>query len=86
MRRRWRALSLMAPSLNLPPTVQDGFDTIYPFSVKPDKKLTLNDFFAVYRDHYEGTSFDLTTNVIDPFGNPNRYNTTGMDAGGDVGT
>jgi dipeptidase len=86
LRRRWRALSLCAPSLNLSPECEDGFHE-YPFAVTPDKLLTLKDIFKIYRDRYEGTEFDLTKKgVIDPFNNPNRYNTAGKDASGDVGT
>ena len=37
-RRTWQIYRLVAPSLNLPPES----DTRYPFSVKPEKKITLN--------------------------------------------
>ena len=70
-RREWRALSLVAPSLNLDPYAER-----YPFSVKPDKKLSVQDLMAIKRDHYEGTEFDLTQGMAaGPFGNPNRYAT-----------
>jgi len=70
-RREWRVLSLVAPSLNLDPWAER-----YPFSVKPDKKLTVQDIIAIKRDHYEGTEFDLTKGMAaGPFGNPNRYPT-----------
>lgn len=69
--RIWRALDLLAPSLKLSPDLPLHD---YPFSVKPDKKLTLQDIFAIYRDHYEGTFLDMTKGVAaGPFGNPNRY-------------
>jgi dipeptidase len=32
----------------------------YPFSVKPDKLLTLQDVMRMNRDQYEGTLFDVT--------------------------
>jgi len=42
--------------------------------VKPDKKLSIKDMFALYRDHYEGTKYDLTTGIsAGPFGNPERW-------------
>jgi dipeptidase len=70
-RREWRVLSLVAPSLNLDPDAER-----YPFSVKPDKKLSVQDLMAIKRDHYEGTEFDLTQGMAaGPFGNPNRYPT-----------
>jgi len=70
-RREWRVLSLVAPSLNLDPWAER-----YPFSVKPDKKLSVQDLIVIKRDHYEGTEFDLTKGMAaGPFGNPNRYPT-----------
>jgi dipeptidase len=46
----------------------------YPFTVKPDKKLSVQDLIAIKRDHYEGTELDLTKGLAaGPFGNPNRY-------------
>jgi len=70
-RREWRVLSLVAPSLDLPMDQQR-----YPFTVKPDKKLSVQDLMAIKRDHYEGTELDLTKGMAaGPFGNPNRYPT-----------
>ena len=70
-RREWRALSLISPSLNLDPWAAE-----YPFSIKPDKKVSAADLMAIKRDHYEGTEFDLTKGVAaGPFGTPNRYAT-----------
>ncbi len=74
-RREWRALSLMAPSLNLDPYL-DPVNEQYPFSIKPDKKLSVQDIMAIKRDYYEGTQFDMTTGIdAGPFGCPNRYPT-----------
>jgi dipeptidase len=85
LRRVWRGLSLVAPSLNLSPWVKDGITRYYPFSIKPDVKLTLADIKRIYRDHYEGTEFDLTKGVAaGPFGNPVRY-LGPKDPSGDVG-
>ncbi len=58
-RREWRALSLLAPSLKLDPNAEN-----YPFSVKPDKKLTVQDVQAVFRDAYDGTEFDQTNGLV----------------------
>jgi len=70
-RREWRVYSTVAPSHDF-----DPFARRYPFAVTPDKKVSLGDVFAIYRDHYEGTQFDLTKGVeAGPFGNPNRWAT-----------
>jgi dipeptidase len=70
-RREWRVFDLLAPSLGLDPYADE-----YPFSVKPDEPVTPQKLMAIYRDHYEGTEFDLTVGMAaGPFGNPNRYPT-----------
>ena len=70
-RREWRAFSLLAPSQEFP--ILDEFGA-YPFSIKPDKKLSVKDIMDVYSDHLEGTPYDLTTDAASaPFGNPNRW-------------
>ncbi len=74
-RREWRALSLLAPSQNFDPNL-DPDNEQYPFSIKPDKLVSVQDVMAILRDHYEGTEFDLTKGLAAaPFGNPNRYPT-----------
>lgn len=57
--REWRALSLIAPSLGLKVTGDPAKDR-YPFSVKPDKPLTVTTLTRILRDAYEGSQFDLT--------------------------
>ena len=74
-RREWRIFDLLAPSLDLDPNTQD-----FPFSVKPDKKVTLDDIVMVFKDYYEGTPYDMTRNIkatdengktiISPLANP----------------
>lgn len=74
LRRVWRAFSKVAPSSDLPAWVESGYTTAYPFSLTPDKKLSIKDVISVYRDHYEGTEFDLTKGPgAGPFGDPTRY-------------
>ena len=74
LRRVWRAQSLVAPSLALSPWAEGAFTRAYPFAVTPDKKLSVADIFAIHRDNYEGTEFDLTKGLAaGPFGNPNRF-------------
>jgi len=85
LRRVWRLQSKLAPSLKLSPWVKDGYTKQYPFSIKPDKKLTVKDVIELYRDHYQDTPFDQTKGVTaGPFGNPYRYPGP-MDAGNDTG-
>jgi len=78
-RREWRVYSSIAPSKNFDPWARR-----YPFAVKPDKKVTVQDLMALYRDHYEGTEFDLTKGIdAGPFGAPDRWPTaTTSDSGG----
>ncbi len=54
-RREWRALSLLAPSLNLNPNSEN-----YPLSVKPDAKVTVPDLLKIFRDYYADTPYDMT--------------------------
>lgn len=84
LRRVWRVFSLAAPSLELNPWVEDGYTKEYPFSVKPDKPLTVRDAMDLHRDHYEGTEFDLTKGLAaGPFGCPARHRGP-YDSEGDV--
>ena len=74
-RREWRVFDLLAPSQNFSPTSEN-----YPFSVKPDKKVSIEDMIMVFSDYYQGTPYDMrrtitTTNeegeeVISPLANP----------------
>ena len=74
LRRVWRLQSRLAPSKELSPWVEDGFTKAYPFSIKPDEKLKVRDVMSLYRDHYQGTQFDLTEGITaGPFGCPYRY-------------
>jgi dipeptidase len=70
-RRQWRVYDLVAPSLKLDP---NSTVAQLPFSVKPEKTLSVQDIMQFNRDHYEGTEFDLTKGLAaGPYGNPNRY-------------
>ncbi len=57
--REFFILSTMAPSLNLDSEAEE-----LPFSVKPDKKVSVQDLFAYYRQTYEGTDLDVTKNLM----------------------
>ncbi|MGA2534110.1 MAG: C69 family dipeptidase [Candidatus Aminicenantales bacterium] len=58
-RREWRVLSLLAPGLKLNPESEN-----FPFSVKPEKKVTVRELLAIFRDAYDGTEFDMTRTLI----------------------
>lgn len=74
LRRVWRALTKAKPSANLPAWVENGFSEAYPFCVIPDVKLDVAGVANIYRDHYEGTEFDLTQgHASGPWRNPTRY-------------
>jgi dipeptidase len=57
--REYFILSTLAPSLNLDQNAKE-----LPFSVKPDKKISVRDVMAFYRQTYEGTQFDMTKNLM----------------------
>jgi len=71
----WRALSLLAPSLDLNAT--DGVLTdeeTYPWSVRPEHPVSETFLFKLNRDHYEGTPYDLTKGMASgPFSSPDRW-------------
>ena len=75
LRRVWRMFDRINPDIGLSPWVSGGgYTTDYPFSVTPKTKLATRDVFALYRDHYEGTQFDMSRGVAaGPYGDPNRY-------------
>lgn len=74
LRRVWRVFDRVNPDLGLSPWVNGGgFTTDYPFSIPPKEKLCAADVFALYRDHYEGTPFDMTKGIAaGPYGDPTR--------------
>lgn len=68
--RMWGVYRKAAPSLHIP---LDGNQRNYPFSVPVDKKVSHLDVMDWFRDHYEGTEYDMTMGVqAGPFGSPNR--------------
>ena len=68
-RREWRALSLVAPSLKLVST-----DKRFPFSVKAEKQLSVQDVWNIKADYYQGTDYDMSKGAAaGPWGNPLRY-------------
>ena len=74
LRRIWRVFDRVNPDLGLSPWVEDTYTTYYPFSIRPNRKLALEEIFDLYRDHYEGTEFDLTKGTAaGPYGDPHRF-------------
>jgi dipeptidase len=72
--RMWRFFDLVAPSLKLNPETPD---MDLPFSVKPDKKISLQDVMNLTRDKSYGTMFDPVQGIRGgPFKNPNYYSST----------
>jgi len=77
-RRMWRALHLIRPSLNLSPWYRNLSDSPYPWSVKPEKLVSVRDVMHWHRDYLQGTQFDMTKGMAaGPFGSPDRFNTDG---------
>ena len=77
-RRMWGAFRLAAPAYtaaHLPPeygSLKD--DAPYPFAVAVERKLAVADVFAIHRDWYNGTDYDLSAGMQGGFGgSPDRY-------------
>ncbi|MBM3285115.1 MAG: hypothetical protein FJY81_04520 [Candidatus Aminicenantes bacterium] len=83
--RLWRFFDLVAPSAKFSPETPN---MDLPFSIKPDRKLSVYDVMVMTRDKCEGTVFDPARGLQGgPFANPNflpygfelegqRYNTS----------
>ncbi|MEA3505322.1 MAG: C69 family dipeptidase [Bacteroidota bacterium] len=57
-RREWRIFDLLAPSQHF-----NSDDENFPFSIKPDKEVTLTMLVDIFKDYYEGTPYDMTRNI-----------------------
>lgn len=69
--RMWRFFDLVAPSEQFSPETPN---MDFPFSVKPDKKLSVKDVMTITRDKYQGTPYDPAEGLRGgPFGNPNYH-------------
>jgi dipeptidase len=72
IQRLWRFLDLVAPSQKFKPETPN---MDLPFSVKPDKKVSLQDVMAMTRDRSYGTPWDPLKGIRGgPFKNPNYFN------------
>lgn len=67
--RGWRFFDLMVPSQKISPETANHD---LPFSVKPEKKLSVTDVFHILRDNYEDTPYYTAKGIQGgPFQNPN---------------
>lgn len=74
-KRVWSFFRRAAPSLNLSDDYAQGVPgaELYPWSIVPDKKLSVSDVMALTRDRYDGTPYDMRTGIdAGPYGNPLR--------------
>lgn len=72
--RLWRFFDVVAPSQKFKP---DTPNKDLPFSVKPDKKISVQDVMRLTRDKCEGTTFDPVRGIRGgPYANPNYYSGT----------
>ena len=74
--RVWSIYRRAAPSQNFSPDYHRNIEGTadYPWSIKPDKKLSTADVFALMRDHFDGTDFDMTQGIdAGDYGLPRRW-------------
>jgi len=74
--RVWSIFHRAAPSKNISSDLTRSVEGAepYPLWIKPDKKISVGDVFALMRDHYEGTPYDMTQGVdAGPYGSPYRW-------------
>jgi dipeptidase len=74
--RVWSIFCRAAPSKKFTPDYFRGVEGAkrYPLWIKPDKKLSVADVFALMRDHFEGTEYDMTKGIdAGPHGLPYRW-------------
>ncbi len=54
--------------------IGDNAKNVMPLWIKPDKKVTVQDVMDLMRDHFEGTTLDMTKDIgAGPFNNPYRW-------------
>ncbi len=87
--RVWSIFRRAAPSQELDPAFHRGEPGAepYPLFIEPDEKLSVEDVFALMRDHYEGTDWDMTQGVdAGPHGYPLRTRPMGFEVDGEAHT
>jgi len=83
--RVWSLFRRAAPSQDFPDAYHRGDPDAepYPLFIRPDRPLTLRDVFALMRDHYEGTPYDMTRGPdAGPYGYPVRHRPMGFEVDG----
>jgi dipeptidase len=78
--RVWSLFRRCAPSQDFPVDYHRGVADAepYPLFIKPDEKLELSDVFALMRDHYEGTPYDMSQGLeAGPYNSPYRWRPMG---------
>jgi dipeptidase len=63
--REYFIMNSLAPSLNLSYDAEE-----LPFSVKPEKKVSVSDVLSFFRQTYEGSQWDITKNLKGASANP----------------
>ena len=54
--------------------IGDNAKNVMPLWIKPDEKVTVQDVMDLMRDHFEGTTLDMTKDIgAGPFNNPYRW-------------
>ena len=84
-RRLWRIFDVLAPSLRLDARLGSFAQyTTYPFSIKPDQVVSIQQIMDLLRDQYAGTPYDMTNGLgAGPFHAPVRWGgSTGDIQGG----
>jgi len=72
--RMWRFHDLVAPSQKFSPELAN---MDFPFSVKPDKKVSVQDVMSITRDRCQGSPYDSVKGIRGgPLANPNLYRGT----------
>ncbi len=87
--RVWSIFRRAAPAQDFSPDYHRAVEGSepYPLWIKPDDKISLEDVFALMRDHYEGTPYDMTEGIdAGPYGTPNRWRPMHWTVGEDTTT
>lgn len=72
-RRVWGAFRLMGADF-ADEYADLRYNATYPPTAKPGKPVSVENLFAIHRDHYEGTKYDMTQGLAaGPWGDPDRW-------------
>mmetsp|Transcript_94465 Transcript_94465/g.244409 ORF Transcript_94465/g.244409 Transcript_94465/m.244409 type:complete len:611 (-) Transcript_94465:350-2182(-) len=81
-RRVWGAYRKFG--VDLPDNYTDlRVDAVYPPTARAPSAVHVGDLFAIHRDYYEGTKFDMTKGLAaGPWGDPDRWTTASKEVNG----